>query len=237
MKSGKYSGLLDKFYAGTASAEEISLLQSEALVNEQDILYTEMLKEERGQKMDWEFEDFMNDIPSDKVEAFPARRVWMKRILSAAAMVAIIGAAYILWPQPQTDKMANVPASNKTAEPNKELRATAVSPENEIKEASQGAEKVTTVSKINRDYAVNTDKKRPVQKSIRQADTTGVSNNLDSPEYLVIVNGQPITNEADAIAITRESLAMISQNLTLTVDELKPIKPDKNRAIRHPDQE
>lgn len=50
MKSGKYSGLLDKFYAGTASAEEISLLQSEALVNEQDILYTEMLKEERGQK-------------------------------------------------------------------------------------------------------------------------------------------------------------------------------------------
>jgi hypothetical protein len=223
MKSGKYSELLDKFYAGTASAEEIALLHSEALVSEQDILYAEMLKEERRQKMDWEFEDFMNDLPSDKVETFPSRIVWMKRILSAAAMVAIIGAAYILWPQPQTDKMASVRASNKTAERNKELRATAVSPANEIKDASQAAEKVKTASKKNRDHAVNTDKKRPVQKSIRQVDTTGVNDNSDSSEYLVIVNGQPITNEADAIAITRESLSMISQNLTLTVEELKPI--------------
>ena len=223
MKSGKYNELLDKFYAGTASAEEISLLQSEALVNEQDILYAEMLKEERRQKMDWEFEDFMNDVPSDKVETFPARRVWMKRILSAAAMLATIVAAYILWPQPQADKMANVPASNKTVKPNKELRATAVLPANEIKDASQAAEKVKTASKKNSDHAVNTDKKRPEQKSIRQADTTGVSNNSNSTEYLVIVNGQPITDEADAIAITSESLSMISQNLTLTVDELKPI--------------
>lgn len=227
MKSGKYSELLDKFYAGTASAEEIGLLQSEALVDEQDILYAEMLKEERGQKMDWEFEDFMNDIPSDKVKTFPARRVWMKRILAAAAMLAIIGAAYILWPLPQTDKMANVPPSNKMAEPNKELRATAVLPADEIKDASPATEKVKTASKKSRDAAVNTGKKRPVQKSIRQADTTGLSNNSNSPEYLVIVNGQPITNEADAIAITRESLGLISQNLTLTVDELKPISEIK----------
>ena len=227
MKSGKYNEILDKFYAGTASAEEIGLLQSEGLVNEQDSLYAEMLKEERGLKMDWEFDDFMNGLPSDKVETFSSRIVWMKRILSAAAMVAIIGAAYILWPQPQTDKMANVPESDKTAEPNKELTATAVLPENKIKEASRAAEKVKTASEKNRRHAVNTGKKRPVQKSIRQADTPGVSNNSDSSEYLVIVNGQPIMNEADAIAITRESLSMISQNLTLTVDELKPLSQMK----------
>ncbi|HEY0056966.1 MAG TPA: hypothetical protein VGB63_16570 [Pedobacter sp.] len=226
MKSGKYSELLDKFYAGTASAEEIGLLQSEALIDQQDILYAEMLKEERGQKMDWEFEDFMNDIPSDKVKTFPVRRLWMKRILSAAAMLAAI-VAYIMWPLPQTVKMANVPASNKMAEPNKELRATAVLPANEITDTSRAAEKVKTASKKNRDRAVNTDKKGRVQKSIRQADTTGVSNNSNSSEYLVIVNGQPITNEADAIAITRESLGMISRNLTLTVDELKPISEIK----------
>jgi hypothetical protein len=227
MKSGKYNELLDKFYAGTASAEEISFLQSEGLVKEQDILYAEILKEERGQKMDWEFEDFMNDISSNKVKTFPARIVWMKRILSAAAMLATIVAAYILWPLPQTDKMANVPASNKTAERNGELTATAVLPANEIKDAPQAAEKVKIASKKNRRHAVNTDKNRSVQKSIRQADTTGVSNNSNLPEYLVIVNGKPITNEADAIAITQESLGMISRNLTLTVDELKPISQIK----------
>jgi hypothetical protein len=222
MKSGKYSGLLDKFYAGTASAEEIGLLRSKALVDEQDILYAEMLKEERGQKMDWEFEDFMSHIPSDKVETFPARRVWMQRILSAAAMLAIIGAAYILWPLPQTDKMANVPASNRTKESNKELTAT-VLPADEIKDASHAAEKVKTSPKRNRDYTVNTAKKKLVQESIRLTDTTGANNDSNFTEYLVIVNGQPVINEADAIAITRESLSMISRNLTLTVDELKPI--------------
>jgi hypothetical protein len=151
----------------------------------------------------------------------------MKRILSAAAMLAAMVAAYILWPLPQTDKMANVPASNKTAEHNKELTATAVLPPNEIKDEFHAAEKVKTVAKKNRDHAVKTDKKRSIQKSIRQTDTTGVSNNSNLPEYLVIVNGQPITNEADAIAITQESLGMISRNLTLTVDELKPISQIK----------
>lgn len=223
MKSGNYSELLEKFYAGTASAEEISLLQSQALVNEQDILYAEVLKEERRQKMDWKFEDFMNDVSLDKVETFPARIVWMKRILSAAATVVIIVAAYTLWPVPQTDKIVTVPASNKSAESKKQLAATTVLPANKTKEASEAAEKVKITLKKNRSHAVITGRKRPVQKSIRQADKTDVSNNSHHPEYLVFVNGQAITNEADAVAITRESLSMISQNLTLAVDELKPI--------------
>jgi hypothetical protein len=219
MKSEDYNELLDKFYAGAATAEEISLLQLEGLINEQDILYADTLREERAQKMDWEFEDFMNDIPSEKVIAFPARRLWMKRILSAAAMVAAIVAAYIFWPQPETNKIANVPASNKIVDSNRELTASAVLPANEIKDSSQ-IENVKAASEKNK---VNTDKKRPVQKSIISSDKTDVRNNSNLEDYLVVVNGKPVTNEADAVAITRESLGMVSRNLTLTVDELKPI--------------
>lgn len=220
MKSGNYNELLDKFYAGTASAIEISLLQSEGLINGQDMLYAETLREEREQKMDWEFEDFMNDIPQEKVVVFPARRVWMKKILSAAAVVAAIAIAYIFWPQLQTNKIANVPVSNKTAESNKELTARVVLSANEIKDTARATKKTSQKS---RDYAVNTYKKRPVPKNIRPADKTGMSHTSNIQDYLVIVNGKPITNEAEAIAITRQSLGMVSRNLTLTIDELKPI--------------
>jgi hypothetical protein len=223
MKSGNYNELLDKFYAGTATAEEINLLQLEGLINEQDILYADTLREERAQKMDWEFEDFMNDIPSEKVVAFPAWRVWMKRILPAAAMIAAIVAIYIFWPQTETNKMANVPASNKTVNSNKELIASAVLPANKIKDSSQVAENIKTTPEKNKDRDVNTDKKRPVQKSIISSDKTDVHNNSNFQDYLVVVNGKPVTNEADAAAITRESLGMVSRNLALTVNELKPI--------------
>ncbi len=223
MKSGNYNELLDKFYAGTASAEEISLLQLEGLINEQDALYAEALNAEREQKMNWEFEDFMKDISSEKMVSFPARRIWVKRILSAAAMVAVIVTAYIFWPQTSTNKIANTPASNKLVDSNKELIATAILPGNEIKDTARAIEKIETASKKNRDFAVNTHKKRPVQKSIKPPDKKDVKTNSSLQDYLVIVNGKPITNEADAVAIARESLGMISRNLTLTADELKPI--------------
>lgn len=223
MKSGNYNELLDKFYAGTASAEEISVLQLEGLINEQDTLYAEALNAEREQKMNWEFEDFMKDISAEKVVAFPARKIWIKRILSAAAMVAAIVAAYIFWPQTSTNKIANIPASNILADSNKELIATAILPANEIKDTVRATEKIEIAAKKNRDYAVNTHKKRRVQKSIQPADKKDVKANANLQDYPVIVNGKPITNEADAVAIARESLGMISRNLTLTADELKPI--------------
>ncbi len=223
MKSGNYDELLDKFYAGTASAEEISFLQLEGLINEQDALYAEALNAERAQKMNWEFEDFMKGISAEKVVAFPARRIWVKRILSAAAMVAAIVTVYIFWPQTLSNKIANIPASNILVDSNKELIATAILPANEIKDTARAAEKIETSSKKNRDYAVNTHKKRRVQKTIQPTDEKDGKTNSNLQDYLVIVNGKPVTNEADAVAIARESLGMISRNLTLTADELKPI--------------
>ena len=223
MKSGNYNELLDKFYAGTASAEEISLLQSEGLINEQDALYAETLRAERAQKMDWEFEDFMKDIPSEKIVTFHARGVWMKRILSAAAMVAAIVIAYIFWPQPATNKIASVPASNKIVDSNNENITGAVLPANDIKDTAKPTEKINTATKKNTDYAVTARKKIPLPKSTRTADKTNADRNKNLQDYLVIVNGKPITNEADAVAITRESLGMVSRNLTLTIDELRPI--------------
>ncbi|MEO6637360.1 MAG: hypothetical protein ABIN25_03720, partial [Ginsengibacter sp.] len=214
-------------YAGTASAEEISLLQLEGLINEQDTLYAEALHADRAQKMNWEFEDFMKDVSSAKVVAFQARGVWIKRLLSAAAMVAAIVTVYIFWPQTSPNKIANIPAADKLVDSSKELIATAILPADEIKDSTRRTEKTATASKQNIGYAINTHKKRPVQKSIKTAEKQDVKTNEDLQDYLVIVNGKPITNEEDAVAIARESLGMISRNLTLTADELRPISQIK----------
>jgi hypothetical protein len=40
---------------------------------------------------------------------------------------------------------------------------------------------------------------------------------------MVMVNGKRITDKADAIAITKESLSMVSRDFTNMVDQLKPI--------------
>jgi hypothetical protein len=223
MKSGNYNEFLDKFYAGIATAEEISLLQSEELINEQDLLYAETLREEREHKMDWEFEDLMNDIASEKVVAFPARKTGMKRILLAAAMIAAIVTSYIFWTQRQTNRVENVPIANKIPDSNTELTTTAESPANEIKDTAVTTQKVNKAREKNTDHAVTVHKKRPVEKGIIPADKTDSGSNKNLKDYLVIVNGKPITNEADAVAITRASLGIVSRNLTITVDELKPI--------------
>ena len=225
MKSGNYDELMDKFYAGTASAEEINLLQSEKLIDDLDNLYVQALDSEREQKMDWEFDNFMKEIPATKVVALPAHRIWVKRMMSAAAIVAAILTAYVFWPQQNQHKeIAKVPVIQTPIKSNQLAENT--EPVAIIKEAQPVAEIVKTAPKANKNYAVNTRKQRP-EKSIVHAAKENVDENKNTGDFLVMVNGKAITNEADAVVIMKESLSMFSRNLTSTVDELRPLSQIK----------
>ena len=50
MKSENYDELMDKFYAGKASAEDIGILKGKGLLDDQDLFYAEALRLERAQK-------------------------------------------------------------------------------------------------------------------------------------------------------------------------------------------
>ena len=84
-------------------------------------------------------------------------------------------------------------------------------------------ENLSHEEKVN--LAAKTAEKRK-QKSIN-IPKKNVNEKIGSRDFLVMVNGKAITNEEDAIAITRESLAMVSRNLTTTVEELKPLSEIK----------
>lgn len=221
MKSGNYDELIDKFYAGRASAEEISILKSEGLLDEQDIFYAQALHSEREQKMDWDFADFMKEIPAAKEAALPGRRIWMKRMMAAAATVATILLAYIFWPQhDNTGEVAHVPVISKQIDSNHKVAANPPVPE--MKDSILLSEDVKKHPRAIISYTVKTRKQNP-PKSNKEAAKDKEEATASDENFMVMVNGKPITDEADAIAIMKESLSMISRDLTHTVNELKPI--------------
>ncbi len=223
MKSGNYHELMDKFYAGKASTEDISILKDEGLPDDQDILYAEMLNSERDQKMEWNFEDFLNKIPAANGDAVPRRRVWMKRMVSAAAAAAIILITYIFWANQYNPKeIMNVAAINKPADSNNNITTGPALPLNKVKDSVLLSENVKTPPTKSKNYTVETGKQSRSEDS-RNATKDKKETTRGKQDFIVIVNGKQITDEADAIAIMRESLSMVSRNLITTVDELKPI--------------
>jgi len=223
MKSGNYNELLDKFYAGKASDGEINILEKEGLLDEQDIFYCEALNSERGQKMEWDFEDFLNEIPEAKVVTIPARRRWMKRMIAAAAVLATILISYIFWPEQYKQKeIVQVPVINKQIDSNNNVNASSALPDNEVKDSVLLSKDVKTHLPQIKNYAVKTRKQSP-SKSRKIAVKNKEKTASRDGNFMVVVNGKPITDEADALAIMKESLSMVSRNLTNTVDELKPI--------------
>jgi len=221
MKSGNYDELIDKFYAGKASAEEISILKSEGLLDDKDVFYADALHSEREQKMDWDFADFMKEIPATKVAALPGRRVWMKRMMAAAATVATILLAYIFWPQhDNTGEVIHVPVINKQIDSNHNVAANP--PASEMKDSTLSSGNAKTHPRPITSYTIKTSKQIP-PKSNKEAAKDKEEATASDENFMVMVNGKPITDEADAIAIMKESLSMISRDLTHTVNELKPI--------------
>lgn len=225
MKSENYDELMDKFYAGTASAEEISLLQSEKLFDDLDILYAEAINSERDEKMNWKFEDFMKEIPAAKVVALPAGRGWMKKMFAAAAVVAAILTAYVFWPQQnQSNEIANGPAFHQQIKVNE--TGDNSNPTVSIKNEQPLAENIKPESKANKNYAVKSAKQVLPKNRINTAKekSEGKTNTQD---FLVVVNGKAITNKEEAVAIMRESVSMVSRHLTSAVDELRPLSEIK----------
>lgn len=221
MKSENYDELMDKFYAGIANTEEINFLKREGLLDEQDIFYADVLHTERGQKMNWEFEDFMKQLPQAKVVAISGRNLRMKRMMVAAAVVALVLTAFIFWPQPQKNQMAKVPAITKPVDSLPNIIAK-ISPQDEINYSEPGPEKVKKLSQNRNNYTAATTRENAV-KFRKHSPRENVKRTIKKENFMVMVNGKIITNEADAVAITKESLAMFSRNLATTVDELRPI--------------
>jgi len=223
MKSENYDELMDKFYAGKASAEDISMLKGKGLLDDQDMLYAEALNSEREQKMDWDFEDLMNEVSATKVVALPRRSLRMKRMIAAAAVVATILLACIFWPRQDNPKqIVQAPLFNKKVDTDMEISANPASPVNKAKDPIVLSEDVKTHPRAIKNYTGKTSKHN-FSKSNNRVAKDKEETTARNDDFIVMVNGKRITDEADAIAITKQSLSMVSRDLNNTVNGLKPI--------------
>jgi hypothetical protein len=223
MKSENYDELMDKFYAGKASAEDISILKGKGLLDDPDIFYAEALHSEREQKMDWDFEDLMNDVTATRVVALPRRSVRMKRMMAAAAVVAAILLAWIFWPpQDNRKEIVLTPVITKKVDPAVDIFPKAALPVDKVKDSALLSEDIKTRPPAIKNYTVKTRKYRPSKSSKGPAKDRKETTTKDD-DFMVMVNGKRITDQADALAITKESLTMVSRDFTNMVDQLKPI--------------
>ena len=221
MKSENYDELLNKFYAGTATATEISLLKNAGMC-ESDELYAAALADERNQTMDWTFEDLISEVPKVKLIPLTRNKVSLNRMIAAAAAVAAIVMAVTFWPtaKPYTELADKVPVdkkvdSNKISTYDTPTELTAITVEEKNVTTKQRFTESKSASTVKQKQTL-TYKKNILKKPNSEAEVL--------QDYLVMVNGKPITNEQDAIDITRASLAMFSRNLSSTMEELKPIE-------------
>ncbi len=224
MKSGNYDELIKKFYAGTASAEEIVLLKAEGIITEQEEVYANALSEERTEKMNWDFEDFMKQVPAAKIVSIASRKFPLQRIFAAAAVVGAIIMAIIFWPsQKENSNLANETAINNSIDTNKQLAQSKTPAPTNIPSKPAEPRIVNIIKQKNAAFAVRDKESHSIKKTISPAPEKDKITKGDFTEYLVMVNGKPITNEEDAVAITRQSLSVFSQNLSTTVEEMRPI--------------
>lgn len=147
------------------------------------------------------------------------RRHLMRSVAVAATLITLAFLAIMFWPAEDANVgLADIPAPIKTE--SKTIESIVARPEQVQEKTSVNDDKIETALAKTEKVMV---KKVPAEKKPIPANDKLLEEKTKMEEYLVMVNGKPITDEADALAITRASLTMFSQNLSTTVDELKPL--------------
>ena len=219
MKSGNYDEWIARFFAGTASREEISVLKTAGLITWEDEQYAAALRQQRAQKMDWSFDAFMEEAKPAKVIVLPKSTRRVARFAAAAAVAAavLLVSAYLFWPAPQASRQlaaSSVTKQASAAEQNDDTRSIVARPTAETAPVKKPASVGQATSK----------KAVQVARNVEKVSSATVAGSLPvAAPFLVMVNGKPITDSEEAIAIAGKSMALFSKSLTQTMEELKPI--------------
>jgi hypothetical protein len=227
MKTDRYKDWESKFFEG----EELTPEEELFLKNESDNPYFSFLKEEKQEKLDISFEDFLKKTEEPKIVALPIKKNSYKVYWMAASLVLLMGVG-AFWMVNQPQKMETVIAKNPEI-PKKE-KVEKIAPVEETIEktstpkpilANQESQKVD--STVN-DKVVKELVQKEVKRLMAQQETQSkkeekqVTDPVESiadynPNY-VIINGKPIYDESEAIAVTENAFNYFASNVTQTIN-------------------
>ena len=227
MKTDRYKDWESKFFEGEDLTPEEELF----LKNESDNPYFSFIKEEKQEKLDISFEDFLKKTEKPKIVALPIKKTSYKMYWMAASLILLMGIS-ALWMFNQPQKMEPAIAKNPDV-PKKEIVGPVVPVEETIEEnstpkpvlANQESQKVdqTANDKAVKDLVKKEFEKLMAQqvksnkKEEKQIQVPMESKSDYNPNY-VIVNGKPMYDESEAIAVTENAFNYFASNVTQTIN-------------------
>lgn len=238
MNKQEYQNLLSKFYQAETSAEEEKLLKNFENKSQEEKLFFESLQEEKTQKMNWDFEDFIAKTKENtSVVSISKHRSQNNTIKTswywmAASFLVMMSVGYFLIGENGAEN--SVSTELVTAPKLPSTQNTIIAAEEEPKVVSENI--VSTTPKVKK-AAPKTiiSKKQPIQLA-RNTETKQekVENNMvDEPlpiqdtEYesgFVMINGKKIENEEAAIHITQNAFKMFAGNVSAGVQQTEILK-------------
>lgn len=227
MKTDRYKDWESKFFEG----EELTPEEELFLKNESENPYFSFLKEEKQEKLDISFEDFLKKTEEPKIVALPVKKTSYKMYWMAASLVLLMGIS-ALWMFNQHQKIETTIAKNPDV-PKKE-KVEKVQPIEEIIEQTSTPKAVLVqkenqkIDKTTNDKVVKELVRKEFEKLMAQQETqsnkeekqiqvSAESKSDYNPNY-VIINGKPIYDESEAIAVTENAFNYFASNVTQTIN-------------------
>ncbi|ROI12580.1 hypothetical protein [Epilithonimonas hominis] len=227
MKTDRYKDWESRFFAG----EELTPEEELFLKNESDNPYFSFLKEEKQEKLDIKFEEFLNKATKQnvtkepKIVALPiVKRKSYTQYWMAASLVLLMGiSGFWMFNNPENIE----PQIAKHTETPKKVETPKVSPiENGSTQQPVLTQQNTQpkIQKVAKKNAVENQESK-TQFAYHQPKEIKKDQNLNkvnsdsdyNPNY-VIINGKPIYNEQEAIAITKDTFNYFASNVTQTIN-------------------
>ena len=230
MKSSKYKNIEDKFYRGETSPEEERWLKKHSV----EPLF-EALKDEKDETMDWDFEDFLAKAESPKEVPLPTTNGGSNKIFWLAAAWALICGSMIFYQKynsgvDQKDRLVkNEVVKQKTGiiqdstlalstatdsiEVHKDLLEDSLTEDaGHVNVLDEILPKRGRIKRQSRPVLVKNETLKAKPNELHMAAS---SDKYD--ENFVIINGQRIENENEAIDVAKYSLQMLSDNMRKTI--------------------
>lgn len=229
MKTDRYKDWESKFFEG----EELTPEEELFLKNESDNPYFSFLKEEKQEKLDIKFEDFLNkatklDIEEPKIVTLPiAKRKSYTQYWMAASLVLLMGiGGFWMFNNPENVE----PQIAKHTETPKKVETPKVSPiENASTQQPVLAQQNTQpkTQKVEKKNAVENQESKTQfayhePKEIKKDQNLNkVNSDLEYNPNYVIINGKPVYSEQEAIAVTEDTFNFFASNVTQTINHVE----------------
>jgi hypothetical protein len=224
MKTDRYKDWESKFFEG----EELTPEEELFLKNESDNPYFSFVKEEKKEKLDISFEDFLKKTEEPKIVALPiVKRKSYTQYWMAASLVLLMGISGF-WMFNNPENIAPQIA-NHTVKPKKvETQKTNLVEENSKTKPVLANQESQNVIETKQDNAVKelvrqefeklmAQQNNPTNQQEKQIQVPTESTSDYNPNY-VIINGKPIYNEQEAIAVTEDTFNYFASNVTQTIN-------------------